>query len=40
VEQVIGFSKTKTSSILSGMVDEGILKRIGNGRSVLYTLSG
>ena len=38
-EQVIGFSKTKTSSILSGMVDKGILKRIGNGRFVMYTLS-
>ena len=35
-EKQTGESRSKTGAILSGMVEEGLLERIGNGKSVRY----
>ncbi|MDO5862043.1 MAG: hypothetical protein Q4Q58_04550 [Thermoplasmata archaeon] len=37
-ETRIGYSKTKTVAILTGMVDEGLLNRIGRGRGTRYRI--
>ena len=38
-EQATGFSKTKSYELLSAMVEEGLLEKIGEGRSVKYILA-
>lgn len=38
-EQATGFSKTKTYELLSAMVEEGLLEKIGEGRSIKYILA-
>ncbi len=35
-EKVIGGSKSRVGSLLSSMVDEGLLERVGNGKSTRY----
>lgn len=36
VEDILGVSRSKAGSILSSMVDEGLLEKLGEGKSTRY----
>ena len=38
VEKILGVSKTRANNILNKMIKDGILKKVGIGRTTMYSL--